>query len=129
MGIDTTAVFFGATVMTAITENAALTYLGSLVEGLGEEFKIALVAGAVTGGDLTVIANASNPAGVAILRGSFEDSYHSPAGIAHCGHPAHTGGGARVSRAVKKTSGRAKTTGDNHAGNSRADTQTAAKLA
>ena len=81
MGMDSTAVFFGATVLTAITDNAALTYLGSLVEGLSEEFKVALVAGAVTGGGLTVIANAPNPAGVAILRGSFEDHTIHPLGL------------------------------------------------
>jgi predicted cation transporter len=67
------AVFFGAVALTAVTDNAALTYLGSLVEGLSDEFKYALVAGAVAGGGLTVIANAPNPAGVAILRGHFAD--------------------------------------------------------
>lgn len=81
MGMDATAVFFGATVLTAITDNAALTYLGSLVEGLSQEFKVALVAGAVTGGGLTVIANAPNPAGVAILRGSFEENTIHPLGL------------------------------------------------
>lgn len=81
MGMDATAVFFGATALTAITDNAALTYLGSLVEGLSQEFKVALVAGAVTGGGLTVIANAPNPAGVAILRGSFEDNTVHPLGL------------------------------------------------
>jgi hypothetical protein len=72
LGMDATAVFFGATALTAITDNAALTYLGSLVPGLSQEFKVALVAGAVTGGGLTVMANAPNPAGVALLRGRFE---------------------------------------------------------
>jgi len=67
------AVFFGATALTAITDNAALTYLGSLVDGLSEGFKYALVAGAVAGGGLTVIANAPNPAGVSILRSYFAD--------------------------------------------------------
>ncbi len=81
LGMDATTVFFGATVMTAITDNAALTYLGSLVEGLSQEFKVALVAGAVTGGGLTVIANAPNPAGVAILRGSFEGNTIHPLGL------------------------------------------------
>jgi hypothetical protein len=81
MGMDSTAVFFGATALTAITDNAALTYLGSLVEGLTDEFKIALVAGAVTGGGLTVIANAPNPAGVSILRGKFEDATIHPLGL------------------------------------------------
>ncbi len=66
-------VFYGAVALTAVTDNAALTYLGSLVEGLSDPFKYALVAGAVAGGGLTVIANAPNPAGVAILRGHFHD--------------------------------------------------------
>jgi len=60
--------YFGATGLTALTDNAALTYLGSLVEGICPEFKYALVAGAVSGGGLTVIANAPNPAGVGILQ-------------------------------------------------------------
>jgi predicted cation transporter len=81
LGMDSTAVFYGATLLTAITDNAALTYLGSLVEGLSDEFKVALVAGAVTGGGLTVIANAPNPAGMAILRGSFEDQTIHPLGL------------------------------------------------
>lgn len=65
------AAFYGTAGLTALTDNAALTYLGSLVEGTSEEFRIALVAGAVTGGGLTVIANAPNPAGLAILRDFF----------------------------------------------------------
>jgi Na+/H+ antiporter NhaD/arsenite permease-like protein len=65
-------------VLTAVTDNAALTYLGSLVEGLSDEFKYALVTGAVTGGGLTIIANAPNPAGAAILRHHFEDEAISP---------------------------------------------------
>ena len=80
-GMDATTVYFGATVLTAVTDNAALTYLGSLVEGLSDEFKYALVAGAVTGGGLTVIANAPNPAGFAILRGHVEDEAIHPLGL------------------------------------------------
>jgi hypothetical protein len=80
-GMDATTVYFGATALTAVTDNAALTYLGSLVEGLSPEFKYALVAGAVTGGGLTVIANAPNPAGFAILRGHFEDEAIHPLGL------------------------------------------------
>jgi hypothetical protein len=71
-------VYYGAVALTAITDNAALTYLGSLVEGLSSEFKYALVAGAVTGGGLTVIANAPNPAGYSILRGNFDEGAISP---------------------------------------------------
>jgi hypothetical protein len=66
-----TAVFYGSLALTAITDNAALTYLGSLVTGTSPEFKLALVGGAVAGGGLTVIANAPNPAGIAILRTYF----------------------------------------------------------
>ena len=78
MGLSADAVFYGATALTAITDNAALTYLGSLVPGLSDEFKVALVAGAVTGGGLTLIANAPNPAGAAILKGYFEDNTIAP---------------------------------------------------
>ena len=80
-GMDETTLYFGATLLTAVTDNAALTYLGSLVEGVSEPFKYALVAGAVTGGGLTVIANAPNPAGFSILKGSFPDEAISPLGL------------------------------------------------
>lgn len=79
--VDTTALYFIAIALTAITDNAALTYLGSLVEGVTSEFKYALVAGAVTGGGLTVIANAPNPAGFSILKGHFRDEAISPLGL------------------------------------------------
>ena len=77
------ALFFGATGLTALTDNAALTYLGSLVDGLSDEMKYALVAGAVTGGGLTVIANAPNPAGIGILQGAkaFGGEGISPLGL------------------------------------------------
>jgi hypothetical protein len=68
-----TALFFGALGLTAVTDNAALTYLGSLITGLSEHAKYMLVAGAVGGGGLTVIANAPNPAGAALLRHGFAD--------------------------------------------------------
>jgi hypothetical protein len=67
------ALFFGALGLTAITDNAALTYLGSLIEGMTPQAKYMLVAGAVAGGGLTVIANAPNPAGVSLLRRGFND--------------------------------------------------------
>ncbi|HEX2605647.1 MAG TPA: putative Na+/H+ antiporter [Oxalicibacterium sp.] len=75
------ALFFGALGLTAITDNAALTYLGSLIEGMSEAAKYMLVAGAVAGGGLTVIANAPNPAGVALLRAGFEDQSISVLGL------------------------------------------------
>ncbi len=69
--------FWGATVLTAFNDNALITYLATLVPDLGEGFKVAVVEGAVTGGGLTVIANAPNPAGQALL-GRFFDGSVSP---------------------------------------------------
>ncbi len=62
----------GATVLTAFNDNAAITYLASLVPDFSDGMKYAVVAGAVTGGGLTVIANAPNPAGQSILQSYFE---------------------------------------------------------
>lgn len=81
LSMSSRQVFFGATALTAVTDNAAITYLGSLVQGLSDEFKFALVAGAVTGGGLTIIANAPNPAGIAILRSNFAHQSVSPVGL------------------------------------------------
>jgi uncharacterized membrane protein len=81
MRMNSSVVFFGATALTAVTDNAALTYLGSLVSGLSDDFKYSLVAGAFTGGGLTVIANAPNPAGIAVLRGYFDDEAVQPTGL------------------------------------------------
>ena len=78
MQMNSDVVFVGAIALTAFTDNAALTYLGSLVEGLSDDFKYSLVAGAVTGGGLTIIANAPNPAGIAILRAHFDEGAVSP---------------------------------------------------
>jgi hypothetical protein len=72
-GLGPTALFFGALGLTAISDNAALTYLGSLIAGMSDQAKYMLVAGAVAGGGLTIIANAPNPAGVALLRRGFND--------------------------------------------------------
>ena len=71
-GLGPLALFFGAIGLTAIADNAALTYLGSLIEGMSEQARYMLMAGAVAGGGLTVIANAPNPAGVALLRKGFD---------------------------------------------------------
>jgi len=81
LSMSSDAVFIGAAILTAFTDNAALTYLGSLVEGLSDGFKYALVAGAVTGGGLTIIANAPNPAGLALLRGHFDNETVHPLGL------------------------------------------------
>jgi hypothetical protein len=81
MRMSSDQVFLGAAILTAFTDNAALTYLGSLVDGLSDAFKYMLVAGAVTGGGLTIIANAPNPAGISILRRYFDDEAVHPLGL------------------------------------------------
>ena len=70
--LSPTPLMLGATVLTAFNDNAAITYLATLVPGFTDEMKYAVVAGAVTGGGLTVIANAPNPAGLSILGSSFK---------------------------------------------------------
>jgi hypothetical protein len=79
-GLRTNALFVGAVGLTAINDNALITYLATLVPDLSSAAKYAVVAGAVTGGGLTVIANAPNPAGQAILGRHFEDGI-SPIGL------------------------------------------------
>lgn len=76
--MNETVLFWGSTGLTAVTDNAALTFLASQVSGLSDSMKYAVTAGAVTGGGLTVIANAPNPAGNAILGPSFGDEGMSP---------------------------------------------------
>lgn len=68
-----TPLLLGATGLTAFNDNAAITYLATLVPSFSDESKYAVVAGAITGGGLTVIANAPNPAGQSILSRYFED--------------------------------------------------------
>jgi uncharacterized membrane protein len=80
-GLAPVALFLGALGLTAITDNAALTYLGSLIVGISDQSKYMLVAGAVAGGGLTVIANAPNPAGVALLKRGFADETIGAGGL------------------------------------------------
>ena len=68
--------FLGAALLTAVNDNALITYLATLVPSLDDSLKIAVVEGAVTGGGLTVIANAPNPAGQAILSRFFDGAVH-----------------------------------------------------
>jgi hypothetical protein len=72
--------FLGAAALTAVNDNALITYLATLVPNLSLELKLAVVQGAVVGGGLTVIANAPNPAGQALL-GRFFDGAISPLGL------------------------------------------------
>jgi len=78
--LPATPLFVGSIVLTAFNDNAAITYLASLVPAFTDELRYAVVAGAVTGGGLTVIANAPNPAGQAILGRYFADGI-SPLGL------------------------------------------------
>jgi hypothetical protein len=79
--LEPLALFFGALGLTAITDNAALTYLGSLISNITPAAQYMLMAGAVAGGGLTVIANAPNPAGVALLRRGFADESIGAGGL------------------------------------------------
>jgi hypothetical protein len=72
--------FLGSTLLTAFNDNALITYLATLVPNLGDDLKVAVVQGAVVGGGLTVIANAPNPAGQALL-GRFFGGSVSPLGL------------------------------------------------
>lgn len=73
LGLHDQALMLGATVLTAFNDNAALTYLASQVSGISPAAQYAVVAGAVAGGGLTVIANAPNPAGQNLLGRFFAD--------------------------------------------------------
>lgn len=64
--------YVGSIALTAVADNAAITYLGSQVPSLSEFSRYALVAGSVVGGGLTVIANAPNPAGFSTLNSTFD---------------------------------------------------------
>jgi hypothetical protein len=72
-GMNHWLLYAAAAALTAITDNAALTYLGSQVEGLSEIARYYLVAGAIAGGGLTIIANAPNAAGYSVLQRFFPD--------------------------------------------------------
>ena len=73
-GLARAPLFLSATFLTAFNDNALITYLATLVPNLDERLKIAVVEGAVTGGGLTVIANAPNPAGQALLSRFFDNA-------------------------------------------------------
>ncbi len=79
-GLPSNFLMLGSTILTAFNDNAAITYLASTVQGISPAAQHAVVAGAVTGGGLTVIANAPNPAGQSILGKKFNDGI-SPIGL------------------------------------------------
>lgn len=75
--------FIGAVVLTSFNDNAAITFLASQSPSLdtqyaldiayAERMRYLIVSGAITGGGLTVIANAPNPAGQSILSRYFDN--------------------------------------------------------
>ena len=77
-GLGAFQLFAMATFLTSFVDNAMITYLATFVEGFSDPLKIAVVAGAVTGGGLTVIANAPNPAGRSLLAHHFPGKIVSP---------------------------------------------------
>jgi hypothetical protein len=78
--LSETPLFVGAGILTAFNDNALITYLATLVPDFDEALKVAVVEGAVVGGGLTVIANAPNPAGQALLNRFFGGTI-SPLGL------------------------------------------------
>lgn len=78
--LNDVCLFYGSVILTAFNDNAALTYLASLVPAFGNNFQLqsAVVSGAVIGGGLTVIANAPNPAGQSILSKFFAHNTIKP---------------------------------------------------
>ncbi len=73
---DSLKLFLGSILLTSITDNAALTYLGSQVPALGLQARYYLVAGALAGGGLTIIANAPNAVGYGLLQNKFSRGFH-----------------------------------------------------
>lgn len=71
LNLNDLSLYLGTAALTAVTDNAALTYLGSQVEGLTLASKSALVGGALVGGGLTVMANAPNPIAFSVFKESF----------------------------------------------------------
>ncbi|MDI9336329.1 MAG: putative Na+/H+ antiporter [Gammaproteobacteria bacterium] len=78
INLDISYIYTVSTLLSAFVDNAIITYLGSLVPGLSDPIKMALVQGALTGGGLTVIANAANPIGASLLKNIFKDHTISP---------------------------------------------------
>ncbi len=71
-GLDPLSVMGVAIALTGFNDNAAISYLSTLVPNWGPIYEYAVFTGVVAGGGITVIANAPNPAGYAILRKHFE---------------------------------------------------------
>lgn len=66
-------VFSVSILITAFNDNTSISYLATLVPSWGEIFQYAIFSGVIAGGGLTVIGNAPNPAGFAILGHHFKN--------------------------------------------------------
>ncbi len=71
-GLSPTAVMGMGIALTGFNDNTMISYLGTLVPNWGKAFQYAIFTGVVAGGGLTVIANAPNPAGYAVLKKHFD---------------------------------------------------------
>lgn len=71
-GLSPLSVMGVAMALTGFNDNTAISYLSTLIPDWGQPFQYAVFTGVVAGGGLTVIANAPNPAGYAILKRYFE---------------------------------------------------------
>jgi hypothetical protein len=63
--------------LTGFNDNTAISYLASLIPNWGKVFEYAIFTGIIAGGGLTVIANAPNPAGYAILKHHFKEGINT----------------------------------------------------
>lgn len=72
--------FLGTSVLSMFNDNAAITYLTSLVPefAANHTLQYIVVVGAISAGGLTVIANAPNPAGQSLLQKYFGENGVSP---------------------------------------------------
>lgn len=75
--LDGRLLYLVSTLLTGMVDNAALTYLGAQVPDLSADSKYFLVAGAISGGGLTLIANAPNIVGLNLLRPHFPNGFDS----------------------------------------------------
>lgn len=71
-GLSPLSVMGVAIALTGFNDNTAISYLSTLIPDWGKAFQYAIFTGVVAGGGLTVIANAPNPAGYAILKKHFD---------------------------------------------------------
>lgn len=66
--VENIQLYIGTLFLAPVTDNAAITSLASQVETLTDHSKYLIVAAAVVGGGMTIIANAPNPAGFTLLK-------------------------------------------------------------